>query len=75
LLCVHPDTQGCGIGSALVEAAIEVAREAGATRMILWTQPSMTAAQRLYAKHGFERIPRLDFSWGDRSFLVFARPI
>jgi ribosomal protein S18 acetylase RimI-like enzyme len=58
-----------------VEAAIDTARESGATRMILWTQSSMRVAQRLYVKHGFERVPRLDFSRGARWFQVFARPI
>jgi ribosomal protein S18 acetylase RimI-like enzyme len=75
LLCVHPDKQRCGVGWALVEAAIGAAREAGATRITLWTQPSMAAARRLYVKHGFERVPGLDFSRGERSFQVFTRPI
>jgi ribosomal protein S18 acetylase RimI-like enzyme len=75
LLCVHPDKRRSGVATALVEAAIVVAREAKASRMLLWTQSSMTAAQRLYVKHGFERVPHLDFSRGNRSFLVFARPI
>ena len=47
----------------------------GARRMILWTQPSMEAAQLLYSKHGFERVPELDFSRGERIFRVFARSI
>ncbi len=51
-------------------SAIAVAREAGARRMILWTQSSMTAAQRLYVKHGFGRVPHLDFSREERSFLA-----
>ena len=46
LLCVHPEKCRSGVAAALVEAAITVAREeAGARRMILWTQSSMTAAQ------------------------------
>lgn len=75
LLCVRPSRQRHGTGLALVEAAIAAARRAGATRMILWTQPSMEAAQRLYVKLGFERIPALDFSRGERTFRVFARSI
>ncbi len=75
LLCVHPEARGYGIGGALVEAAICTARKGGASRMILWTQPSMSVAGRLYEKHGFERVPPLDFSRGERRFLVFARPI
>ena len=75
LLCVRPDQQGRGIGSALVSAAIDAARAGGATRMILWTQSSMTVAQALYAKHGFSRLPGLDFARGERRFQVFARQI
>jgi ribosomal protein S18 acetylase RimI-like enzyme len=75
LLCVCPQARGRGIGSALVDAAVRAAQASGALRMILWTQPSMTAARRLYEKRGFERVPSLDFSRGERSFLVFARRI
>lgn len=75
LLCVRPDQQGRGIGSALVSAALEVARKNNATRMILWTQPSMTAARALYTKHGFVRLRSLDFARGERKFQVFARLI
>lgn len=75
LLCVRPETQRHGIGSALVDAAVRAAHTHGASRMILWTQPSMTTARRLYEKHGFERVPPLDFSRGERPFLVFARRI
>jgi len=73
LLCVHPGQRGRGIGSALVSAAVETARRNGATRMILWTQPTMIAAQALYQRHNFARVPELDFSRGSRSFRVFAR--
>lgn len=75
LLCVRPDQQGRGIGAALVGAAIDGARASGATRMILWTQSSMTVAQALYTKYGFARLPGLDFTRGERTFQVFARPI
>lgn len=75
LLCVRPNQQGRGIGSALVSAAIDVARAGGATRLILWTQTSMTVAQALYRRNDFGRLPGLDFARGERTFQVFARPI
>jgi GNAT superfamily N-acetyltransferase len=75
LLAVHPDARGRGIGSALIGAALRAAWVAGASRLLLWTQSSMTGARRLYEKHGFERVPALDFSRGDRRFLVLARRI
>ena len=75
LLGVHPEARGHGIGAALVDAAVHAARKGGASRMILWTQSSMTVASRLYERNGFERVPPLDFSRGEREFLVFARPI
>ena len=75
LLCVRQDRQRRGVGAALVAAAVDTARRAGASRMILWTQPSMTAAQRLYVNAGFERVPTLDFSRAGRTFLVFARSL
>jgi ribosomal protein S18 acetylase RimI-like enzyme len=75
LLCVHPEYRRNGIGSALLNAAIDAARRAGAKRMILGTQPSMTVAQLLYRSHGFAQVPTLDFVRGDRTFEVFAREI
>lgn len=73
LLCVRPEARGHGIGSALVDAAVRAAETDRWSRMILWTQASMTVARRLYERHGFERVPALDFSRAERDFLVFAR--
>jgi ribosomal protein S18 acetylase RimI-like enzyme len=75
LLCVSPSHRRQGVGHALVEATMTAARNARAKRMLLWTQPSMAAAQALYENHGFERIPALDFSREGRSFRVYARGI
>jgi ribosomal protein S18 acetylase RimI-like enzyme len=75
LLAVSPGHQRLGVGAALVNAALDTARTAGAHRMILWTQPTMTAARRLYVKQGFERLPELDFSRADRHFQVYARSL
>lgn len=69
---------GQGIGAQLVEAAIERARTAGLGGLVLWTQSSMTAAQRLYQAHGFVRRPERDALLEPppgRSFLVFERSL
>ena len=57
-LCVHPDCQGRGFGSMLLEYSIGHAREAGCTVMFLEVRPSNQEASRLYARKGFETIGR-----------------
>ena len=47
--------RGQGVGSALVERAIEWAREAGAHKIALQHWPHNTAARALYEKYGFEQ--------------------
>ncbi len=47
--------RGQGIGSALVERAIEWARSVGAHKIALQHWPHNTAAQALYEKYGFEQ--------------------
>jgi putative acetyltransferase len=46
-----------GVGRRLAERAIEEARVAGYTRMLLDTLPTMTGAQRLYQQLGFRDVP------------------
>jgi len=52
-LYVVPDRRGHGLGRALLEAAIEHARERGATRMDLNTSTDDVAARALYESAGF----------------------
>jgi ribosomal protein S18 acetylase RimI-like enzyme len=76
LLAVLPEARGRGVGAALVDAAVAAARETGARRMVLWTQPSMAAAQRLYAAAGFARAPERDARIAavtGREFRVYER--
>lgn len=75
LLAVVPEQRGRGIGGALVEAAMRTAKDNGQTRMVLWTQPSMDVAQRLYVKARFARAPERDWRRGDRAFLVYEAPL
>ncbi|HTI34057.1 MAG TPA: GNAT family N-acetyltransferase [Miltoncostaea sp.] len=72
LLATSPDHRRAGVGRALVAAAMAHAREGGASRMMLWTQPAMHAAQSLYRAAGFVRVPERDFGEEGRTFLVFA---
>lgn len=52
-LYVAPDRRGEGLGRALLEAAIELARDEGADHMDLGTSEDDTAARRLYESLGF----------------------
>jgi ribosomal protein S18 acetylase RimI-like enzyme len=53
-LYVVPDRRGRGLGRALMEAAIEVARDDGADYMDLGTAESDVAARALYESLGFD---------------------
>lgn len=52
-LYVVPERRGHGLGRALMNAAIEVAREKGADRMDLGTSEDDVAARALYESLGF----------------------
>ena len=52
---VDAAARGRGAGGALVHAAIEVARQRGAYSMELTSSPWREAANRLYARLGFQR--------------------
>lgn len=51
---VSSGARGSGTGSALVEAAVDRAREVGARTVDLTSRPSREAANRLYVRAGFE---------------------
>jgi GNAT superfamily N-acetyltransferase len=75
LLCVRPDMRGCGLGRSLVQTALERAATNGARGVVLWTQPTMEAAQQLYIGCGFSRDASADFNQGGRQFLVYRRAL
>jgi ribosomal protein S18 acetylase RimI-like enzyme len=52
-LYVYPERRGKGLGRALLEAAMQTAREEGATHIDLGTSENDTAARGLYESAGF----------------------
>ncbi|MFE9765526.1 GNAT family N-acetyltransferase [Streptomyces sp. NPDC005808] len=53
LLLVEPDARGLGIGDQLVTAVRDFARGVGYHDLVLWTNDVLTAARRVYQRHGF----------------------
>ncbi|MGR7023615.1 GNAT family N-acetyltransferase [Geodermatophilus sp. URMC 62] len=62
MLVVDPGARGRGVGELLVTECLARARAAGKRRVVLSTDPVMTAAHRLYARLGFTRLPGRDWA-------------
>ena len=76
MLVVDATARGRGIGELLVRTCLDRARAAGKRRMVLSTDPRMTAAHRLYERLGFSRMPERDWSPApDVDLLVYARDL
>lgn len=52
-----PELRGRGAGAALIQRCLDMARELGYRACYLETLTGMDAAQKLYEKNGFQRIP------------------
>lgn len=74
-LAVAALSRGRGIGRALTEGCLAVARAAGAEAVVLWSRPHQHIAHRLYESLGFRRVPGRDESDADSSKLVFCTPL
>ncbi|RAJ71839.1 acetyltransferase (GNAT) family protein [Streptomyces sp. Amel2xB2] len=55
---VRPEDRRHGLGSRLLTAAEEAAKDLGATAVRLDTRGDLVEARRLYARHGYGEIPR-----------------
>lgn len=71
-LWVRPHARGTGLGRALLEAAMDLAREHGATRMDLNTSVTDEAARALYERCGFTNE---EFGPGGPSMLYYERDL
>lgn len=56
-MAVSPAARGRGYGDLLMEATVDFARGAGATKVVIVSNTVLTTAIRLYEKHGFLRVP------------------
>jgi ribosomal protein S18 acetylase RimI-like enzyme len=78
-LLVDPELRGRGVGRALLEAAMELARERGGRRIWLRVLATNSPAQRLYAAAGFgvEGVLRGEFHRGgvDVDDVLMGRPL
>jgi len=53
-MVVSPSARGSGVGSQLLEQAIQLARLNGCKRITLLTDRTNESAQRFYQRHGFD---------------------
>jgi GNAT superfamily N-acetyltransferase len=56
-MAVTESAQGLGIGTALLEHSLRVAKQSGITRLILYSNTKLGSAIHLYRKYGFKEIP------------------
>lgn len=56
-MAVAPAARGRGFGDLLMEAALDFAARAGASRVVIVSNTVLEPAIRLYQKHGFVRVP------------------
>lgn len=75
LLGVKRSARGQGVATALIEACIRFAQEAGAGYIYLHTSDLMQEAIALYEKLGFERVPEKEFNVQAILVKCYRRPI
>jgi ribosomal protein S18 acetylase RimI-like enzyme len=73
LLAVDCEYRGLGLGRDLVETALDMANGLGYRKMILWTQPAMTVAQKLYESAGFGRTESRDPTINGLKFMAYEK--
>jgi ribosomal protein S18 acetylase RimI-like enzyme len=62
MLAVDPAAQGRGVGAVLLAHVLEESRRRGKHGVVCSSQPSMTAAHRVYERAGMRRAPERDWS-------------
>jgi ribosomal protein S18 acetylase RimI-like enzyme len=62
MLAVDPPAQGRGVGEILVRACLDRAAELRCHAVVIYTRDVARAAQRLYDRLGFDRVPDRDWT-------------
>ena len=73
-LGVRKEHRRQGVGAALMEAALDAARQAGQTRVVLTTNHQLKDALRLYERFGFEYVEYFD-KWFQLSDIRMEREL
>jgi ribosomal protein S18 acetylase RimI-like enzyme len=72
-LAVAPTAQGRGIGAALVDAVVQMARERNDSAVVLSVLDSNFAGRNLYQRLGFVHVPERDWvPWTQVNLLVYS---
>jgi ribosomal protein S18 acetylase RimI-like enzyme len=71
-VATFPEARGRGLASAIVTAAIELARESGADHVSLFADPGHDAVVRMYERLGFREVGRLAATRGPVAALASA---
>ena len=75
LLAVDQEARGLGVGKALTEKCLKVAREKGHAEVVLHTTHAMKVAWRMYEQLGFKRSQDLDFDQQGLDVFEFRLPL
>ena len=75
LLGVHPRFRSLGVGRALTQACIDLARARGHREVVLHTTQAMQVAWGLYERLGFRRSEDLDFLQQELPVFGFRLPL
>jgi len=73
MLAVSPAARRLGVGNALTGLVLDRFRELGFGSVVLSSLAQMSAAHRIYERHGFRRVPDRDWSPHDGVHLVAFR--
>lgn len=75
MLAVLPRARRLGVAGALMQAAEDLARSRGMQKVVLSTDPAMTAARSLYAGRGYSRTPDRDWVINGSHLITYALPL